>query len=55
MFRQNQTIIFAALVGLASGLPAQELEPRAYSNVPIGMNFALAGYGFTEGNVLLDA
>ena len=33
---------------------AQELEPRAYSNTPIGMNFLLAGYGYSEGSLLFD-
>lgn len=33
---------------------AQELEPRAYSAVPVGMNFLVSGYGYTEGNVLTD-
>ena len=32
----------------------QELEPRALTNVPVGMNFVLAGYGFAQGNILLD-
>jgi hypothetical protein len=33
---------------------AQELEPRSLTNVPVGMNFALAGYALTQGNILLD-
>jgi hypothetical protein len=33
---------------------AQELEPRALTNVPVGMNFAMVGYGFAQGNTLLD-
>ena len=33
---------------------AQELEPRAYSNIPIGLNFVLAGYTYTGGGVLFD-
>ncbi len=48
-----------ALVGLAAVLPgaiarAQDLEPRAYSNSPIGLNFAIAGYGHAKGKVLTD-
>jgi hypothetical protein len=40
---------------LAAGpASAQELEPRAFSNVPVGMNFGIAGYGFMAGNVLFD-
>ena len=33
---------------------AQELEPRLLTNVPVGMNFALVGYGYASGNILLD-
>ncbi len=33
---------------------AQELEPRAYSNLPTGLNFLLASYGYTEGNLSFD-
>lgn len=33
---------------------AQDLEPRLYTNVPVGMNFLGAGYGYSEGNVLFD-
>ncbi len=28
---------------------AQDLEPRAYSNAPVGLNFLIAGYGYTGG------
>jgi hypothetical protein len=30
------------------------MEPRAYSNAPIGTNFVLAGYGNSSGEVSLD-
>lgn len=33
---------------------AQELEPRALTNLPIGMNFAVLGYAYANGNILLD-
>jgi hypothetical protein len=43
---------------VAALLPAmaltQELEPRAYSNAPVGTNFAVAGYTRLSGRVLLD-
>jgi len=42
------------LVGAAPG-HAQELEPRAYSNAPVGLNFVLLGYGYTDGDVAFDA
>ena len=38
----------------AAGLGAQDLEPRQYSNVPIGVNFLVAGYLGQDGNVLFD-
>jgi hypothetical protein len=34
--------------------PAQELEPRAYSNLPIGLNFAVVGYAYSEGGLAID-
>lgn len=33
---------------------AQELEPRALTNTPVGMNFAIAGYAHAQGNLLFD-
>jgi hypothetical protein len=33
---------------------AQDLEPRLYTNVPLGINFVGAGYGYSDGNVLFD-
>src|SRR5688572_17344815 len=35
-------------------LQGQDLEPRAYSNSPIGLNFFIAGYGYARGSVLTD-
>lgn len=33
---------------------AQDLEPRRWSQVPTGVNFAGIGYGYTEGDILFD-
>jgi hypothetical protein len=46
-----------AIIGFAGGLevPAQQLEPRSYSNIPVGMNFAISAYGYTEGSITTDA
>lgn len=47
--------ILALLSALcASGVAAQDLEPRAYSNTPIGLNFLLGAYTYTEGGVAVD-
>ena len=32
----------------------QELEPRTYANIPVGMNFLAVGYAHAKGNILLD-
>lgn len=42
------------LAALSPPLPAQDLEPRAYSNSPTGLNFVIVGYGYAEGSVLTD-
>ncbi len=33
---------------------AQDLEPRAFSPAPVGMNFGVLGYGYADGNVFFD-
>jgi hypothetical protein len=53
----NMTKIFLLLLLLLIAhlpLQAQELEPRALTNVPVGLNFAVFGYGYSQGNILLD-
>jgi hypothetical protein len=46
----------SALLALtfAGSACAQQLEPRAYANLPIGLNFLLVGYTYSQGDVLLD-
>lgn len=53
---QKIAFLFTLLL-LVSGITAasaQELEPRAYTNIPVGLNFALAGYAYSSGGVLFD-
>ncbi len=49
-------ILFAcfALLGLMGALLGQDLEPRAYSAVPVGTHFLVLGSAYTYGDVLLD-
>jgi hypothetical protein len=50
------------LVGAALGLAAvatprahaQDLEPRAYVNTPVGLNFLIAGYTYGSGGIVAD-
>jgi hypothetical protein len=46
-----------AVLGLAMGVAearAQEAEPRAYSNTPIGLNFLIAGHVYAQGKMAFD-
>jgi hypothetical protein len=56
--RRSLGVIAAFLtVGCVSGLDpahAQDMEPRAYSAVPTGTNFLIAGYARSTGDVSLD-
>jgi hypothetical protein len=48
-------LAFLALLALGVGESvAQDLEPRQYSNAPIGLNFLVAGYARQDGSVLFD-
>jgi len=44
-----------ALAGIASPAGAQDIEPRAYSNAPVGVNFLIAGYARTQGGLSFDS
>jgi len=43
-----------ALTSLAAGAHSQDLEPRAYSNTPVGLNFLVAGYAYADGKIAFD-
>ena len=43
------TLMFAA-----AGAQAQSLEPRAYANTPVGLNFLIAGYVYADGTMAFD-
>ena len=40
-----------AAAGVELPARAQDIEPRAYSNAPIGVNFLIAGYAYTKGGI----
>jgi len=46
--------ICAWAAGMAS-VHAQSIEPRAYANAPVGMNFLIAGVASTTGGVAFDS
>jgi hypothetical protein len=45
---------FFVLMLASTPAVAQQIEPRAYSNAPTGVNFVLAGYGYAEGALVVD-
>jgi len=47
-------VLFILICLLQSPLLAQELEPRSLTNLPIGTNFALVGYRYAAGDILMD-
>ncbi len=51
----RQILLVSLITWVAtSTATAQDLEPRAYTNTPIGLNFLLAGYVYQEGEVATD-
>ena len=43
-----------ATVLVVANAKAQEAEPRSYSNTPVGLNFLIAGYVYSEGKMAFD-
>jgi len=50
MRRLSALLLFVA----ATPVRAQNLDPRSFVNTPVGINFLIAGYGYSTGNVLFD-
>src|SRR5215475_9850947 len=46
--------LVAVILAAAMTAEAQQLEPRTYTNTPVGMNFLLLGYAYTTGDVAFD-
>jgi hypothetical protein len=44
-----------ALLAAALAARAQDIEPRSYSNAPVGVNFLIAGYARSKGGVAFDS
>ena len=51
---RTATALILAAVGAALTAEAQDLEPRAFTNTPVGLNFLILGYGHTQGDVAYD-
>ena len=52
--RRCVVLLVLILTAVGSEAYAQDLEPRAYANTPVGLNFLLAGYTYSSGDVATD-
>ena len=50
----KRAILLLSVLGFSALVSAQELEPRAYSASPVGLNFAILGIARSRGDVLFD-
>ena len=55
MFYLVKAAVALCLVVFAAPSSAQDIEPRSYSNAPIGVNFLIAGYAYTRGGLSFDS
>jgi Putative MetA-pathway of phenol degradation len=47
-------VVLLSTIYVMASARAGELEPRAYANAPVGMNFLIAGYARSEGGLSTD-
>lgn len=47
--------LIVALAAASVETHAQDLEPRAFANAPVGLNFLIGGYAYAKGTVGTDA
>ncbi len=47
-------LTLVAVLGLSGPASAQSIEPRLFSNAPVGLNFILLGFAYSSGGVALD-
>jgi len=52
--RVIRAFIPCALLSAACAVQAQDIEPRSFSNAPVGVNFLIGGYAYTSGGVAFD-
>ena len=43
-----------ATIFVAPAIQAQQLEPKTYANLPVGLNFLVLGYGHSQGGLSTD-
>lgn len=54
--RRGAALVVGCLLLLAAAsAQSQEIEPRTYSNAPVGVNFVIVGYAYTRGAIAFDS
>jgi hypothetical protein len=53
-FVARAALALVSALGAGSAVRAQTIEPRLFSNAPVGLNFLLVGYSHSTGGVVLD-
>jgi hypothetical protein len=48
-------LAICSLVASGTTVRAQSIEPRSYSNAPVGVNFLVGGYAYTRGGLAFDS
>lgn len=51
----NSLLAALTLLLMPTLAAAQSMDPRAYANLPVGLNFLLAGYTYSQGELGFDA
>src|SRR6266550_2489613 len=54
--RLSRCVAFGILTTalLVANAKAQDAEPRSYTNTPVGLNFLIGGYLYSEGKIAFD-
>lgn len=50
-----RALLACALLAAALAARAQDIEPRSFSNAPVGVNFLIGGYAYTRGGLEFDS
>jgi hypothetical protein len=52
--RQLGPLLAIAATTMVAEAKGQDAEPRSYSNAPVGLNFLIAGYAYSQGKMAFD-
>ncbi len=55
LIRSMAVVVSCMVACVVSPARAQDIEPRAYSNAPVGVNFLIAAYAYTRGGLSFDS